>query len=345
MGQRGTLLGNRLNLWGRAPLYGSEVHSMGLSSILWGRGADLQGRARFYGAEGPIYGAELHSMGQRGWSMGQSSNLRGRKADLCGRAAFYGAVGLIYGAELHSMGQWGRSMGQSCILWGNGAINRTELCSMGQRGDLWGRAVFYRAAGPIYGANLWGRAPFYKAAGTIYGAELCSMGQSSILWGSGANLWGRAPFCGAEGLIYGAELRSMGQRGRSMGQRGRCMGRGSVPWGSVADGGRPTGDMAALLRSGLSAGRAVLLNAVAALPALIGVGAGLAIGTDAEALRWVCGAAAGIFLYVALCDMMPALLQERSARPWLLLGLHCLGLISGWAALAGLALLEDSGAL
>ncbi|XP_048795487.1 LOW QUALITY PROTEIN: zinc transporter ZIP4 [Lagopus muta] len=85
------------------------------------------------------------------------------------------------------------------------------------------------------------------------------------------------------------------------------------------------GDMAALLRSGLSAGRAVLLNAVAALPALVGAGAGLAVGSDPEALRWVCGAAAGIFLYVALCDMMPALLQEHSTQPWLLLGLHCLG--------------------
>lgn len=105
------------------------------------------------------------------------------------------------------------------------------------------------------------------------------------------------------------------------------------------------GDMAALLRSGLGAVRAVALNAAAALPALLGVAVGLAVGSDAEAQRWVCGAAAGLFLYVALCDVMPALLQQRSSRPWLLLLLHCVGLLLGWALLALLALLEDHGLL
>ena len=49
---------------------------------------------------------------------------------------------------------------------------------------------------------------------------------------------------------------------------------------------------------------------------------------------------------VCMCaPQMPALLQQRSSRPWLLLLLHCVGLLLGWALLALLALLEDHGLL
>uniref|UniRef100_A0A8B9V484 Solute carrier family 39 member 12 n=1 Tax=Anas zonorhyncha TaxID=75864 RepID=A0A8B9V484_9AVES len=67
------------------------------------------------------------------------------------------------------------------------------------------------------------------------------------------------------------------------------------------------GDFAALLHAGLSVRRALLLNALSALPAFLGLYLALAIATGAAFQAWIFTVATGFFLYVALCDMPRAM--------------------------------------
>uniref|UniRef100_A0A8C5W8G9 Zinc transporter ZIP4 n=1 Tax=Microcebus murinus TaxID=30608 RepID=A0A8C5W8G9_MICMU len=102
------------------------------------------------------------------------------------------------------------------------------------------------------------------------------------------------------------------------------------------------GDFAALLHAGLSVRRALLLNAASALTAFAGLYVALAIGVGEESEAWILAVAIGLFLYVALCDMLPAMLNVRDRRPWLLFLLHNVGLLGGWTVLLLLSLYEDN---
>ncbi|KAM3841047.1 zinc transporter ZIP4 isoform 1-T2 [Vipera latastei] len=101
------------------------------------------------------------------------------------------------------------------------------------------------------------------------------------------------------------------------------------------------GDFAALLHAGLSVKRALLLNFVSALTAFLGLYIALSVSTGEEFEAWVFTVATGLFLYVALCDMLPAMMNVQDKRPWLLFGLQNLGLLAGWAILLLLSLFED----
>lgn len=64
------------------------------------------------------------------------------------------------------------------------------------------------------------------------------------------------------------------------------------------------GDFAALLHAGLTVRRALLLNLASALTAFAGLYVALAVGVDEEGEAWILAVATGLFLYVALCDMV-----------------------------------------
>lgn len=64
------------------------------------------------------------------------------------------------------------------------------------------------------------------------------------------------------------------------------------------------GDFAVLLSTGLSVRRAAVVNLVAALTAFIGLYIGILLGANEEANRWALAICAGLFLYVALVDMV-----------------------------------------
>lgn len=64
------------------------------------------------------------------------------------------------------------------------------------------------------------------------------------------------------------------------------------------------GDFAALLHSGLTVKRALLLNLASALTAFAGLYVALAVGVGEEGEAWILAVATGLFLYVALCDMV-----------------------------------------
>uniref|UniRef100_A0A8C3YUV9 Zinc transporter ZIP4 n=1 Tax=Catagonus wagneri TaxID=51154 RepID=A0A8C3YUV9_9CETA len=102
------------------------------------------------------------------------------------------------------------------------------------------------------------------------------------------------------------------------------------------------GDFAALLHAGLSVRRALLLNLASGLTAFIGLYVALAAGVGEDGETWILAVATGLFLYVALCDMLPAVLNVRDKRPWLLFLLHNVGLLGGWTVLLLLSLYEES---
>lgn len=59
-----------------------------------------------------------------------------------------------------------------------------------------------------------------------------------------------------------------------------------------------------LLRAGMSVKSALLYNLVSSVLCFIGMAIGVAIGNIAEADQWIFALIAGIFIYVALVDMV-----------------------------------------
>ncbi|KAM8967819.1 zinc transporter ZIP4 [Pelodytes ibericus] len=102
------------------------------------------------------------------------------------------------------------------------------------------------------------------------------------------------------------------------------------------------GDFAALLHSGLSVRFALLLNFGSALTSFIGLYIALSISADESVQQWIFTVATGLFLYVALADMLPCMMNVKDRRPWLLFFLHNLGLLIGWAILLLLSVFEDN---
>lgn len=102
------------------------------------------------------------------------------------------------------------------------------------------------------------------------------------------------------------------------------------------------GDFAALLHAGLSVKMALVLNFGSALTAFLGLYIALSVTTGEEFQAWIFTVATGLFLYVALCDMLPTMMNVKDKRPWLLFALHNLGLLGGWAILLLLSLYEEN---
>uniref|UniRef100_A0A8D1ZF17 Solute carrier family 39 member 5 n=2 Tax=Sus scrofa TaxID=9823 RepID=A0A8D1ZF17_PIG len=102
------------------------------------------------------------------------------------------------------------------------------------------------------------------------------------------------------------------------------------------------GDFAMLLRAGLPFRRLLLLSLVSGLLGLGGaaLGVGLSLG-PVPLTPWVFGVTAGVFLYVALVDMLPALLHPPEPLPALSVLLQGLGLLLGGGLMVTIALLEE----
>jgi zinc transporter ZupT len=68
------------------------------------------------------------------------------------------------------------------------------------------------------------------------------------------------------------------------------------------------GDFAILLASGLSFKKALLLNFLASALIFIGVALGITLGENLKVNQWIYAFAAGMFLYVSVCDMVNKLI-------------------------------------
>lgn len=64
------------------------------------------------------------------------------------------------------------------------------------------------------------------------------------------------------------------------------------------------GDFAVLLKAGMSARKAIYYNILSSILSFIGMCVGISIGDTPETTQWVFAAAAGLFIYIALVDMV-----------------------------------------
>ncbi|KAJ3583443.1 hypothetical protein NHX12_017336 [Muraenolepis orangiensis] len=73
------------------------------------------------------------------------------------------------------------------------------------------------------------------------------------------------------------------------------------------------GDFAVLLKAGMTVRQAILYNALSALMAFLGMAVGILIGHYADHVSmWVFALTAGLFMYVALVDMLQPIMAMRS---------------------------------
>ncbi|XP_006897693.1 PREDICTED: zinc transporter ZIP5 [Elephantulus edwardii] len=102
------------------------------------------------------------------------------------------------------------------------------------------------------------------------------------------------------------------------------------------------GDFAMLLQAGLPFRRLLLLSLVSGVLGLGGAALGVGLSLSPVPLTpWVFGVTAGVFLYVALVDMLPALLRPPDPLPMLDVLLQGLGLLLGGSLMLTIALLEE----
>jgi len=65
-----------------------------------------------------------------------------------------------------------------------------------------------------------------------------------------------------------------------------------------------TGDFAMLLNAGMTAKQALVYNCVSSVLCMLGMVFGVAVGNISSATSWIFALIAGLFLYVALVDMV-----------------------------------------
>ncbi|NXU04116.1 S39A6 protein, partial [Buphagus erythrorhynchus] len=101
------------------------------------------------------------------------------------------------------------------------------------------------------------------------------------------------------------------------------------------------GDLVVLLRPGTAPRRALLLNLLSALLSCLGALAGVALGHSGTPLApWLLTSTAGVFLYVALADMLPEALRGSSEGSWGRFLLQNAGFLLGAGIMLGIALAE-----
>nr|XP_002734971.1 PREDICTED: zinc transporter ZIP12-like [Saccoglossus kowalevskii] len=101
------------------------------------------------------------------------------------------------------------------------------------------------------------------------------------------------------------------------------------------------GDFAILMNGGLNYKMALLCNSLSAMCAFIGLYIGLSIGADESARQWIFAITAGIFLYIALVDLMPEILHYQSDKPVLTFILQNMGIILGIVIMVLIAYYEE----
>ncbi|CAF3431381.1 unnamed protein product [Rotaria sp. Silwood1] len=72
------------------------------------------------------------------------------------------------------------------------------------------------------------------------------------------------------------------------------------------------GDYAVLIQSGFSHNRAIFWNFISATTALIGFLVGAAVSTNESVRQWIFAVTIGMFLYIALVDLLPTLISDRN---------------------------------
>lgn len=101
------------------------------------------------------------------------------------------------------------------------------------------------------------------------------------------------------------------------------------------------GDFAMLLKAGMSMKQALLYNLLSSVLCLFGNMFGLWLGNTEHASSWIFAIAAGMFLYIALVDMIPELISGHEGEGTFTQSvLHLGGLLLGFGIMALIAVYE-----
>ncbi|XP_015226736.1 PREDICTED: zinc transporter ZIP10 [Cyprinodon variegatus] len=106
------------------------------------------------------------------------------------------------------------------------------------------------------------------------------------------------------------------------------------------------GDFAVLLKAGMSVKQAIIYNVLSALMAYVGMLIGTAVGTYTHNVTsWIFAITAGMFLYVALVDMLPEMLHgDSEEHKRCQVGhfiLQNVGMLTGFSIMLLIAIFED----
>uniref|UniRef100_A0A7M6DR13 Uncharacterized protein n=2 Tax=Clytia hemisphaerica TaxID=252671 RepID=A0A7M6DR13_9CNID len=103
------------------------------------------------------------------------------------------------------------------------------------------------------------------------------------------------------------------------------------------------GDFAVLISSGLSIKQALMMNFLSSLTAFVGGFVGVAMGLEWKASPWIFAITAGLFIYIALVNMLPEILHSNvlKTRKALTIALVNVGLWIGFAIMFILGVYED----
>ncbi|XP_078084753.1 zinc transporter ZIP10 isoform X2 [Mustelus asterias] len=106
------------------------------------------------------------------------------------------------------------------------------------------------------------------------------------------------------------------------------------------------GDFAVLINAGMSVKQAIVYNLLSALLAYVGVVIGIAVGQYTHNLtQWIFAITAGMFLYVALVDMLPEMLHRPTDNhvqaKFGHFALQNAGMLCGFAIMLLIAIFED----
>ncbi|XP_004623648.1 zinc transporter ZIP6 isoform X1 [Octodon degus] len=105
------------------------------------------------------------------------------------------------------------------------------------------------------------------------------------------------------------------------------------------------GDFAVLLKAGMTVKQAVLYNALSAMLAYLGMATGIFIGHYAENVSmWIFALTAGLFMYVALVDMVPEMLHndasDHGCSRWGYFFLQNAGILLGFGIMLLISIFE-----
>lgn len=101
------------------------------------------------------------------------------------------------------------------------------------------------------------------------------------------------------------------------------------------------GDFAVLLKNGLTVSRAILWNVVSSLTAFMGLFISLAVATDEGVQTWIFAVAAGMFLYIAMTDLLPQMTARDNCQDTPVFLLNNMGLLLGIFIMLLIAIFEE----
>ncbi|GAB6019126.1 hypothetical protein CHUAL_000744 [Chamberlinius hualienensis] len=101
------------------------------------------------------------------------------------------------------------------------------------------------------------------------------------------------------------------------------------------------GDFALLLKAGMSIKQGLFYNGLSSILCFMGMFVGLAIGNIQSANAWVFAGAAGMFLYIALVDMVPELHTESGGSSLGKFLIQASGIATGITVMCLIALYEE----